>query len=75
MKTTDIFNVFNYISVIFLAIVIAGYWLADDLLLNKWILGFLGWMIVLAMYINYELNNPLEMGDDYNEDDDYDYYE
>jgi hypothetical protein len=71
MKTTDIFNVFNYISVIFLAITIAGYWYADDLLLNKWILGFLGYMIVLAMYIYYEINNPLEMGDDYDEDDDY----
>lgn len=71
MKKTDIFNVFNYMSAFFLVILIAGYWIVDDILINGWLLGFLIFMIVFAMYINYELNNPLEMSDNYNENDDY----
>jgi amino acid permease len=70
MKKTDIFNTFNYIGVLVVAIIISGYWLVDDLTINKYILGYLVFIVLLAMYINYQLNNPLEMGDDYNEDDD-----
>ena len=69
MKKKDIFNVFNYIGVLLLAGIIAGYWIVDDGFISKFMLGWLIFMIVLAMYINYELNNPLEMEDDYDEDD------
>jgi len=71
MKKKDIFNTFNYIGVLLLAGIIAGYWIVDNLFMSKFMLGWLIFMIVLAMYINYELNNPLEMSDDYDEDDDY----
>ena len=70
MKKTDIFNGFNYMSALFLAIVISGFWTVEDTFINRCILGFLAFMIILAIYINYQLNNPLEMDDYYNEDDD-----
>ena len=64
MKKSDIFNTFNYIGILLLAGVISGYWVVDGTFMSKFMLGFLIFMIVFAMYINYQLNNPTEMDDD-----------
>ncbi len=64
MKKSDIFNTFNYIGILLLAGVISGYWVVDGTFMSKFMLGFLIFMIVFAMYINYQLNNLTEMDDD-----------